>query len=158
MFRGCSIPTTAAEEEESMDISSYKLHEGDCVEMMKEIPSASIDCIITDPPYANIDRKYGKWDEANGDPFAVGYSNISRELTEFMEETVPQDPDKRTAKSLRSTGANELEKLLKGEHPRIVDQYLAHGDRKIAKHYRKEDTAALFDALDRLSKVFNLGD
>jgi len=33
-----------------------QIHHGDCLELMKEIPDNSIDCIITDPPY-NISQK-----------------------------------------------------------------------------------------------------
>jgi len=61
-----------------------KIHEGDCLELLKKIPDNSIDCVITDPPYMisqkgksigrkslsnkswkrNMDIKldFGKWD------------------------------------------------------------------------------------------------
>ncbi len=29
-----------------------KIHQGDCLEVMKDIPDSSVDCIITDPPYS----------------------------------------------------------------------------------------------------------
>jgi len=29
-----------------------KIHQGDCLDLMKDIPDGSIDCIITDPPYS----------------------------------------------------------------------------------------------------------
>lgn len=29
-----------------------KVHQGDCLDVMKEIPDNSVDCIITDPPYS----------------------------------------------------------------------------------------------------------
>lgn len=31
-----------------------KIHHGDCLEVMKDIPDESIDCIITDPPYGMV--------------------------------------------------------------------------------------------------------
>ena len=34
-----------------MDKSKIKLYHGDCLEVMKEIPDKSVDCIITSPPY-----------------------------------------------------------------------------------------------------------
>lgn len=37
---------------------------GDAVEQMKTLSSASIDCVITDPPYPEIDRVYGRMTEA----------------------------------------------------------------------------------------------
>lgn len=42
-----------------------KIIEGDCTVKMKDIPDQSIDCIITDPPYPEIKRDYGKWNEAD---------------------------------------------------------------------------------------------
>lgn len=32
-------------------MSDIKLYQGDCLEIMKDIPDESVDCIITDPPY-----------------------------------------------------------------------------------------------------------
>lgn len=32
-------------------MSSIKLYQGDCLEIMKDIPDKSVDCVITDPPY-----------------------------------------------------------------------------------------------------------
>lgn len=29
----------------------YKLHKGDCLEVMRSMPEKSVDCVITDPPY-----------------------------------------------------------------------------------------------------------
>jgi len=34
---------------------------GDCVKRLPEIPSESVDAVITDPPYPEIKRDYGKW-------------------------------------------------------------------------------------------------
>ena len=33
-----------------------KIHQGDCLELMKEIPDKGVDCIITDPPY-NLNKE-----------------------------------------------------------------------------------------------------
>ena len=40
-----------------------ELHHGDCRQIMASIPSSSIDTIITDPPYAEISRDYGRLSE-----------------------------------------------------------------------------------------------
>lgn len=52
----------------------YKIKQGNCLDVMKEIPDQSIDLILTDPPY-NISRKnnfatmgrtgidFGEWDK-----------------------------------------------------------------------------------------------
>jgi DNA modification methylase len=37
---------------------------GDCLEQMKTLGDSSIDCIITDPPYPEISRDYGRMTEA----------------------------------------------------------------------------------------------
>ena len=35
---------------------------GDCLEVMKDIPDNSVDCVMTDPPYYDIDQPYPKCD------------------------------------------------------------------------------------------------
>ena len=39
-----------------------KLYHGDCLEVMKDIPDKSVDCIITDPPY-EIHYENNDWDK-----------------------------------------------------------------------------------------------
>ena len=34
---------------------------GDCLDILPTIPDASVDAVITDPPYPHIKRDYGKW-------------------------------------------------------------------------------------------------
>ncbi len=45
-------------------MSKYNLILGDCLEVMATLPAASVDCVITDPPYPEIDRAYGRMTEA----------------------------------------------------------------------------------------------
>ena len=54
---------------------------GDVLEKIKEIPTASIDCIITSPPYWNL-RSYGtgKWVDAK---FECQHDSIKKEKNEF---------------------------------------------------------------------------
>lgn len=40
---------------------NVNLLQGDCLELMKDIPDGSVDCIITDPPYGTTNAK---WDTA----------------------------------------------------------------------------------------------
>jgi 16S rRNA G966 N2-methylase RsmD len=42
---------------------SYTLHQGDCLDVLRTLPDASVDAIVTDPPYAEIDRPYGRLSE-----------------------------------------------------------------------------------------------
>ena len=37
------------------------LHHGDCLDILPQIPSQSVDAVITDPPYPHIKRDYGYW-------------------------------------------------------------------------------------------------
>lgn len=46
-------------------MSKIELYHGDCVEVMRGLPDASIDAVITDPPYPEIDREYGRMSEAD---------------------------------------------------------------------------------------------
>ncbi|MBL4697527.1 MAG: hypothetical protein JKX70_01700 [Phycisphaerales bacterium] len=92
-------------------------------------------------------------------PFTKGFSNISKQITAFIDATIGEENNtdsRRTAKSYRSTGAQQLEHIVLGSAPHLIDQYLAHGDKKLAKHYRKEDLTSLYKALGKLGKRFNL--
>ena len=74
-----------------------------------------------------------------------------------MRGQIPQKPKKRTAQNLRDTGANELEKIIGGKNPRTIEQYLGHTDKRMARAYRDEETAALFEATDKLGELLKLG-
>jgi DNA modification methylase len=39
-----------------MNDRGYELHLGDCLEVMKSIPDGSVDAVITDPPYGDINH------------------------------------------------------------------------------------------------------
>ncbi len=43
---------------------TYTLHCGDCLDVLPTIADASIDAVITDPPYPEISRDYGRMTEA----------------------------------------------------------------------------------------------
>lgn len=42
---------------------TWAIHEGDCREILPGIPDGSVDAVISDPPYAEIDRDYGRLTE-----------------------------------------------------------------------------------------------
>jgi hypothetical protein len=44
-------------------MDDVRIIEGDAVEMMRTLPDASVDAIISDPPYPEIDRPYGRMTE-----------------------------------------------------------------------------------------------
>lgn len=50
--------------------ASYALHHGECLAWMDTLPDASVDAVVCDPPYAEIDRDYGRMSEAEWEAFA----------------------------------------------------------------------------------------
>lgn len=51
----------------------YELHLGDCLEVMKTLPDASVDCVLTDPPYGTTACK---WDSVI--PFEPMWKELKR--------------------------------------------------------------------------------
>lgn len=45
-------------------MSDLELLKGDCLELLKDIPSGSIDCVVTDPPYLIENRGCGIYSQA----------------------------------------------------------------------------------------------
>lgn len=45
-------------------MTSYSVHLGDACDILPTLPDASFDCVISDPPYPEIDRPYGRMTEA----------------------------------------------------------------------------------------------
>lgn len=43
---------------------TYTLHHGDALDVLRGLPDASVDAVVTDPPYPEIDRPYGRMTEA----------------------------------------------------------------------------------------------
>lgn len=50
--------------------AKYALHHGDCLAWLDTLPAESIDAVVCDPPYAEIDRDYGRMTEAQWEVFA----------------------------------------------------------------------------------------
>jgi hypothetical protein len=50
--------------------AKYALHHGDCLAWLDTLPTESIDAVVCDPPYAEIDRDYGRMTEAQWEEFA----------------------------------------------------------------------------------------
>lgn len=59
---------------------SHELHLGDAVEQMRLLPDASVDCVITDPPYPEIDRAYGRMTEAEWWQMMMGVCAETRRI------------------------------------------------------------------------------
>ena len=64
----------------------YKLYNGDCLEIMKDIPDNSIDIVITDIPYG-ID--FSEWDVLhNNTNSALGGASEHQKKTLLLKEGV----------------------------------------------------------------------
>jgi hypothetical protein len=48
----------------------HNLHHGECLAWMRTLPAESVDAIVSDLPYAEIDRDYGRMTEAAWEEFA----------------------------------------------------------------------------------------
>ena len=59
---------------------TVQLYHGDSVDVMRGLPSASIDAVITDPPYPEIDREYGRMSEADWWDMMMGVCAETRRL------------------------------------------------------------------------------
>jgi len=46
-------------------MDNYRVENLNCLEFLKSIPDASVDAVITDPPYAEVDRDYGRISESD---------------------------------------------------------------------------------------------
>lgn len=41
-------------------IGRHQLHHGDALDVLRSMPNASVDAVVTDPPYPEVDRHYGR--------------------------------------------------------------------------------------------------
>src|SRR5271168_3493634 len=44
-------------------MNDWQIQNGNCVELLANIESSSVDAIITDPPYPEVSREYGRMSE-----------------------------------------------------------------------------------------------
>jgi hypothetical protein len=61
-------------------VSDVRLMLGDCIEKMGEIEDGSVDAIISDPPYPEISRPYGRMTEADWHSMMRGVVEQSRRV------------------------------------------------------------------------------
>jgi DNA modification methylase len=64
----------------------FQLYQGDCLNILPQIESEGVDCVVSDPPYPEIDREYGRMTES--------------EWMDMMQEVVRQ-----TRRILKPTGS-----------------------------------------------------
>lgn len=58
---------------------------GDCLDILPQIPSGSVDVVLTDPPYAEIDRPYGRLTEAEW--WALVVEGVVPEVRRILKPT-----------------------------------------------------------------------
>jgi hypothetical protein len=61
-------------------MSDVTLLHGDCLRLMADIPAGSVDVILADPPYPEIDRPYGRITEAEWHLMMFGVVQQSRRI------------------------------------------------------------------------------
>jgi len=73
---------------------NYKLMHGDCLELMKDIPSGSVDAVITDPPYgmsyqSNWRQETNKFNKIEGDSCLYWLGSFISDAYRVMKENTP---------------------------------------------------------------------
>ena len=66
-----------------------QLYNGDCLELMKNIPDGSVDLVLTDPPYGTMDRKTRRPEKRLDDitwDFALNEKTILQELCRIVRQ------------------------------------------------------------------------
>lgn len=63
-----------------MSEPTIDLRLGDCLDVMRGMPDGSVDAIVTDPPYAEIDRPYGRLTEAEWWDLMMGVCKEARRI------------------------------------------------------------------------------
>ena len=107
---------------------NIELWQGDCLELMKDIPDRSVDMILTDPPYGTIKNKPTTWKEGTTDwditlPTKLMFDEFSRVLrpngrcilfcqepytTELITNTIPSVPFSYRAIWVKNVAGNHL--------------------------------------------------
>jgi len=60
-----------------------KIHQGDCLELLKQIPDNSIDLVVTDPPY-NIGKDFAN-DNLTKEDFLIWCGKWIKELNRVVD-------------------------------------------------------------------------
>lgn len=62
----------------------WTVHEGDSLAVLPTLAEHSVDCVVTDPPYPEVDRPYGRWTEAEWWDLMMG---VCREVRRLLKPT-----------------------------------------------------------------------
>lgn len=84
-------------------MQQWEILTGDCLEILPTIPAGSIDAVITDPPYPEIDREYGRLSEADWFGLMRGVVRETRRILKPSGSAVfILQPNSRKAGSMRT--------------------------------------------------------
>lgn len=64
---------------------SVRLYHGDCIEVMRQLPDASVDAVVTDPPYG-LEFMGKAWDSFSDDPVSKSWDTKGRTMTDAPAE------------------------------------------------------------------------
>ena len=91
-----------------MVLETEKIYQGDCIEVLKNMPDESIDCVVTSPPYWAL-RDYGTAEWEGGDEncehsFSMGGIkksglNAKKDKFGYLDDTRKSQPNKQQYKS-----------------------------------------------------------
>lgn len=72
-------------------MNDIQLHLGDCLEVMKDIPDGSVDCVITDIPYGEVNREDSglrDLDRGKADDCEFNLTTLSSEFSRIATQSV----------------------------------------------------------------------
>ena len=67
-------------------MSNINLMQGDCLELMKNIPDGSVDLVLTDPPYGTMNTDGGRRMKINGWDSIIPTENMFNELSRILRQ------------------------------------------------------------------------
>lgn len=67
---------------------SAQLYQGDCIELMKNIPDSCVDMVLTDPPYGINYQSRWKKDKAKRNPQIIGDKVPSTEFIKYLKRVM----------------------------------------------------------------------
>ena len=73
-FFGNSRPNSEISKHSRNDLYNV-VHEGDCIEILRQYPNESIDLVFADPPY-NLDKNYTEYDDGQTDQQYIEWCNV----------------------------------------------------------------------------------
>jgi len=69
---------------------NWSVTQGDCLELLKSLPSGSVDAVVTDPPYGiGFARQPTKWSRDNENRGARDWDDHAPDMAPFLELGVP---------------------------------------------------------------------